>query len=98
MTRFTRSLLSLLLVFCLSAAAFPIPAEAGDYADAPYFSGTCGDNLTWVLDDCGTLTISGTGEMWGSPDFETYRSNIKPSLSKTAQPPSVSVPSEAARS
>ena len=26
-------------------------------------SGTCGDNLTWVLDSDGTLTISGTGEM-----------------------------------
>lgn len=26
-------------------------------------SGTCGDNLTWTLDDAGTLTISGTGEM-----------------------------------
>ena len=26
-------------------------------------SGACGDNLTWVLDDKGTLTISGTGPM-----------------------------------
>lgn len=25
--------------------------------------GTCGDNLSWVLDDEGTLTISGTGEI-----------------------------------
>jgi len=32
--------------------------------------GTCGDNLTWVLDDTGTLTISGTGEMrnWKNPE------------------------------
>ena len=37
-------------------------------------SGTCGaqgDNLTWILDDEGTLTISGSGEMcdytWASP-------------------------------
>ena len=33
-------------------------------------SGTCGDNLTWTLDDAGTLTISGTGAMkdlsWGT--------------------------------
>ena len=32
-------------------------------------SGTCGDNATWSLDDTGTLTISGTGDMddidWG---------------------------------
>lgn len=26
-------------------------------------SGTCGDNLTWTLDDNGLLTISGAGEM-----------------------------------
>ncbi len=26
-------------------------------------SGTCGENLTWTLDDNGTLTISGTGSM-----------------------------------
>ncbi len=32
-------------------------------------NGTCGDNLTWVLDDEGTLTISGTGEM---KNFSTY--------------------------
>ena len=28
------------------------------------YSGVCGDNLTWVLDDEGTLTISGTGDMY----------------------------------
>ena len=26
-------------------------------------SGQCGENLTWQLDDGGTLTISGTGDM-----------------------------------
>ena len=26
-------------------------------------SGTCGDDLTWTLDDEGVLTISGTGAM-----------------------------------
>ncbi len=33
--------------------------------------GTCGENLTWKLDDKGTLTISGTGAM---TDFEMYKS------------------------
>ena len=35
------------------------------YADGSSIvdSGTCGDNLTWTLDDAGTLTISGTGKM-----------------------------------
>ncbi len=27
-------------------------------------SGECGDNLTWTLDNDGTLTIDGTGDMW----------------------------------
>jgi len=27
--------------------------------------GKCGDNLDWVLNKSGTLTISGTGDMWG---------------------------------
>ena len=35
------------------------PAEA-----AIVDSGTCGENLTWTLDDTGTLTISGTGWMY----------------------------------
>ncbi|MCD7712775.1 MAG: leucine-rich repeat protein, partial [Firmicutes bacterium] len=33
-------------------------------------SGTCGDNLTWTLED-GTLTISGTGEMYDYDEFST---------------------------
>ena len=27
-------------------------------------SGTCGENLTWELSEDGTLTISGTGDMY----------------------------------
>lgn len=38
-------------------AMLPIQAQAAA-------SGTCGDNLTWSLDSWGTLTISGSGEMW----------------------------------
>lgn len=41
--------LLLIVLFCCSALA-----------DS---SGTCGDNLTWTLDDNGVLTISGTGDM-----------------------------------
>lgn len=36
-------------------------------------SGQCGDNLTWVLED-GTLTISGTGDMWDY-SITTYNGN-----------------------
>ena len=31
--------------------------------DSPIASGTCGDNLTWKLNQDGTLTVSGTGAM-----------------------------------
>ena len=44
-------------------------------------SGTCGANLTWTLDEDGTLTISGTGKMYHwevqNPPWEDHRSSIK---------------------
>ena len=33
-------------------------------AYGPIASGQCGDDLTWTLEENGTLTISGTGDMW----------------------------------
>ena len=48
----------LLLSLCLCAGMVVPALAAGTVA-----SGTCGDNLTWTLDDTGTLTISGTGAM-----------------------------------
>lgn len=61
---------------------FTVKGYSGSYAEAyakengltfvpiapvPVTEGSCGDNLTWKLDDSGTLTISGTGAMY---DFE----------------------------
>ena len=46
-------------------------------ADAPVIlaSGECGDDLTWTLDEGGTLTVSGTGPMWdSSADVEFWQS------------------------
>ncbi len=45
-------------------------------------SGTCGDNLTWTLDDAGTLTISGIGAMtswdyYSSTPWDSNRSNVE---------------------
>lgn len=45
-------------------------------------SGTCGENLTWTLDEYGTLTISGTGAMsnYGASSavpWNAYKNNIK---------------------
>lgn len=53
--------LTLALVLCL----LPLQAKAATG------SGTCGYNLTWTLDNSGTLTISGTGEMYGY--YYTYQ-------------------------
>lgn len=42
--------------------------------------GTCGDNLTWTLDDAGTLRIDGTGAMryfsYNDQPWWAYRDNI----------------------
>lgn len=43
--------------------------------------GTCGDNLTWVLDEDGVLTIEGNGEIWdcdsgSSHPWYSYRDSI----------------------
>lgn len=35
-------------------------------------SGTCGDNLTWTLDELGLLTISGTGVMYSYDNAYNY--------------------------
>ena len=53
-----RKIISVLLCVLMLASLLPMSAIADTTA-----SGTCGANLTWTLDDSGTLTISGTGEM-----------------------------------
>lgn len=47
---------SALLALLLCVGLFALPASADE------LSGTCGDNLTWILEN-GILTISGTGKM-----------------------------------
>lgn len=71
MKKHTSLFLILAILFsCLTV--LPVHAES---------SGTCGDNLTWTLDDNGTLTISGTGDMadYSSKNFPWYneRTRIK---------------------
>ena len=43
-------------------------ADTGSEEEAPTAvepaSGACGEHLTWMLDESGTLTISGTGDMY----------------------------------
>ena len=55
-----KRLLAWVLSFALALSLLPVGVLA---AGSTVASGTCGDNLTWVLDSEGTLTISGEGEM-----------------------------------
>ena len=78
---FGKKFMSLVLCICMLTAMFsamPINVSAAT-------SGTCGDNLTWTLDDNGTLTISGTGDMpmWNSSGDVPWcitRENIKAAI------------------
>lgn len=57
----SKRIISLLLAVVLTMTIIPF---SGIVASAETFSGSCGDNLTWTLDDVtGVLKISGTGEM-----------------------------------
>ena len=82
MKKFLKSSLSFILAitFLFSSAVvglseldlggfFAVKASAASVVE----SGTCGENLTWTLDDEGTLTISGTGEMY---DYHPLTSSL----------------------
>ena len=52
--------------------------ESEDKKDAKFAqSGTCGNNLTFNLDNNGVLTISGTGNMNNSNPWQNYRDSVK---------------------
>ena len=59
-------LLSAILALALLLSHLAIPALAEDEIPT---SGTCGETVTWALDETGLLTISGTGPM---TDYATY--------------------------
>ena len=63
-----KRLLAWVLSFALALSLLPVGVLA---AGSTVASGTCGDNLTWVLDSEGTLTISGEGWMdnYNEQDF-----------------------------
>lgn len=74
-------ILSLILALCLLSGlitALPLTASAAA-------SGTCGANLTWTLDDNGTLTISGTGSMYGYHVASYGASNLAPWYHETVK-------------
>ncbi len=64
-----KRLLSILLAAVMALTMLPLGLVDTAYAAS---SGTCGDKLTWSLSDDGTLTISGTGDMY---DYELLGTN-----------------------
>lgn len=64
--------LFLSLAFVLSAFSFGVFAQSDEVA-----SGTCGSNMTWTLDEEGTLTITGTGDMKNYLDSYPWPYTIK---------------------
>ena len=56
-----KRILSIILTICMIMSAFAAMSVTASAAA----SGECGDDLTWTFNhDDGTLTISGTGDMW----------------------------------
>lgn len=69
------------IVMIISAISiFSFISSAEENATVLY-SGTCGEALTWTLDESGILVISGTGDMYdyvsSDPPFYKYRSSVK---------------------
>lgn len=66
----------ILTIAILLSMAFSVYAD-----DTILYSGSCGTNLTWTLDDAGVLTIEGTGQMEDyslkSAPWDTYMNMIK---------------------
>lgn len=69
MNKFKR-LTAIILSVIMMISAIPVVSSAADAS-----SGTCGDNLTWTLDENGTLTISGEG---GMNDYRSWRDSKAP--------------------
>ncbi len=69
-----KKLLLLCLVLVMALGMFSLPVAADTVA-----SGSCGagldDSVFWELDDSGTMTISGTGNM-GSSQWSSYNAQI----------------------
>ncbi|MBQ8897045.1 MAG: leucine-rich repeat domain-containing protein, partial [Clostridia bacterium] len=67
---------SLALALAMVLSLFCVPAFAATTVASGTF-GADGDNLTWVLDNEGTLTISGEGEMGNTVPWQSDRNEIK---------------------
>ena len=59
------------LSFILACTAAFTPVYSYSLAADNIAEGICGENISWIIDGSGTLTISGKGDMpdWRSPDY-----------------------------
>lgn len=57
MTKIGKKLAAILLAVAMVVTFVPVIGTQTAYADKIVKSGTCGDDLTWVLDSEGTLTV-----------------------------------------
>lgn len=65
----------LLLTACL-LLSLPLTGFAEEASDPKAKSGTCGEGITWVLEDY-TLTITGSGEMEDGAPWEAHKDHIE---------------------
>lgn len=68
-----KKLLSILLVLCMSVSLFTGVSFATNIVN----SGVCGIDLSWILDDAGTLAISGFGAMADNVSWPFSISSVK---------------------
>ncbi len=61
----TKKICSIILSIVILLCVAPVTVDAAEY------TGKCGDNLTWRIDDSQTLVISGEGDMWDY-DYNWY--------------------------
>ena len=63
-SRVSGKLMTALLAIAVLAVGCLVLMDHSDESDAAVVeNGTCGSNITWELDDTGTLTLTGSGRM-----------------------------------
>lgn len=79
--------LMILTLLCLLMVALAVCVSAETVKN-----GSCGENITWTLDDAGTLTLTGTGEMdyynYGEVPWFNEKEQIKKLVVSEQSPPS----------
>ena len=63
-----KKLIFALLLVCVVAVVFPLPADAAEIVDSGEW-GQEGSDVRWTLDSNGVLTVFGTGKMWDCYDY-----------------------------